>query len=160
MLCGLMQPTSGEIRWQGVKIAALGEEYFSAVTYIGHREAVKDELTALENIRVSSGLYGFDIARDQALDVLERMGLAGQENLHARLLSEGQRRRLALARLLVRRSSLWLLDEILTSLDAVAAESVRSLIDEHLSKGGMAIIATHQEIALSGSVCRRIELAS
>jgi heme exporter protein A len=160
MLCGLLPPTSGEIRWQGVNIGALGEEYFSAVTYIGHREAVKDELTATENIRVCGGLYGFEMTRNQSVAVLERIGLAGQAQLHARLLSEGQRRRLALARLMVRRSPLWLLDEIVTSLDAAAAQSVRSLIDEHLSNGGMAIIATHQDIGLSGGLCRRIELAS
>jgi heme exporter protein A len=155
-----LPPTSGEILWDGANIRALGEEYFSSVTYLGHRNAVKDELTALENLRVSCALSGSELSREQALDVLERMGLGGREHLQARLLSEGQRRRLALARLVAYRTSLWLLDEVLTSLDEDAAESINSLIDGHLAGGGMAIVATHQEIKLCSGMFQRIELAS
>jgi len=87
------------------------------------------------------------------------MGLDGRENLQTRLLSEGQRRRLALARLMVCQTPLWLLDEVLTSLDDAAAESFNSLIDGHLARGGMAIIATHQELKLCSGMFQRIELA-
>jgi heme exporter protein A len=160
MLCGLLPPTSGEILWQGANISALGTEYFLSVTYLGHRHAVKDGFTALENLRVSCGLSGSELSREQALDVLGRMGLGGRENLQTRLLSEGQRRRLALARLLVCRTPLWLLDEVLTSLDDAAAESFNSLLEAHLSRGGMAIIATHQELKLRSGIFQRIELAS
>ena len=160
MLCGLLPPTSGEIRWRGTRISALGEEYYSAVTYLGHRHGTKDEFTALENLRVSSGLSGCEITHEQAMDVLTRVGLNGRENLAARLLSEGQRRRLGLARLLVRQTSLWLLDEVLTSLDEAAAESIKLLMVEHLDKGGMAVVATHQELDLSVNNFQRIELAS
>jgi len=160
MLCGLLPPTSGEIRWRGTRISALGEEYYSAVTYLGHRHGTKDEFTALENLRVSSGLSGCEITHEQAMDVLTRVGLNGRENLAARLLSEGQRRRLGLARLLVRQTSLWLLDEVLTSLDEAAAESIKLLMVEHLDKGGMAVVATHQELDLSVNHFQRIELAS
>src|SRR5947209_4472785 len=66
MLCGLLPPTSGEIRWRGINIAALGEEFYTDVTYLGHRHGTKDELTALENLRVSCGLSGNDITRQQA----------------------------------------------------------------------------------------------
>ncbi len=89
-----------------------------------------------------------------------KMGLGGRERLAARLLSEGQRRRLALARLLTCERVLWVLDEVLASLDKAAESLMRSLVEKHLDKGGMAIIATHQELNISASSFQRIELAS
>jgi len=160
IICGLLPPAEGEIRWQGGNIRSLGEEYFRSITYIGHRNGVKDELTAMENLRVSSGLGGVEVNRVQAAEVLEKMGLAGRETLPARLLSEGQRRRVALARLMVCRATLWLLDEVLTSLDTAAVVLVKCVIEEHLSNGGMAVIATHQELNLSSGKFQRLELAS
>ena len=159
ILCGLAAPASGEIRWHGANIRSLGEEYFTSLTYIGHRPGVKDELTAIENRRVSAGLSGADVGPEDAANVLRKMGLSGRENLPARLLSEGQRRRLALARLGVCSSVVWLLDEVLTSLDKAAVALVNSLFEEHLGKGGMAIVATHQELNVSASSFQRIELA-
>jgi heme exporter protein A len=160
IVCGLLTPAEGEIRWQGENIRALDEEYFKAVTYIGHRNGVKDELTALENLRVSCGLGGVEISRQRELSVLGEMGLGGHQALPARLLSEGQRRRLALARLSSCSTSLWLLDEVLTSLDRTAVALVKSLIEDHLKRDGMAIIATHQELDLSAGSIERLELAS
>jgi heme exporter protein A len=87
------------------------------------------------------------------------MGLGGRENLPARLLSEGQRRRLALSRLRVCQTALWVLDEVMTSLDKTAMALVKSLIEEHLANAGMAIVATHQELNVSASSFQRIELA-
>ena len=159
ILCGLASPTKGEIRWQGNKISSLGEDYFTSLTYIGHRPGVKDELTAVENLRVSAGLSGAHIDRQDAVEVLRKMGLAGRENLPARLLSEGQRRRLGLARLGVSRAALWLLDEVLTSLDKTAVALVHSLFAEHLERGGILVVATHQDLRLSASSSQRIELA-
>src|SRR6266404_1252324 len=96
ILCGLLAPVRGEVRWQGANIRSLGEEYFTDVTYIGHRYGVKDELTAVENLRVSSGVGGTDVSEPEAANILRKMGLGGREHLPALLLSEGQRRRLAL----------------------------------------------------------------
>jgi heme exporter protein A len=160
MICGLLAPAEGEIRWQGANIRSLGEEYFLSISYIGHRNGVKDELTAMENLRVSSGLGGVEVSYAQAADVLDKMGLSGREALPARLLSEGQRRRAALARLMVCTTALWLLDEVLTSLDTAAVTLVKRVIEEHLSNGGMAIIATHQELNLPAGSFQRLELAS
>ena len=160
MLCGLLPPTSGSVRWHGVPIETLRDAYPASLTYLAHRGAVKDELTTLENLRVSSALSGFAISRKEAHAVLERVGLGGRATLHARYLSAGQRRKLALACLVACRRSLWLLDEVLTSLDEAAAGLVASFIDEHLSGGGMAVIATHQEVTLAGRVSQRIELAA
>jgi heme exporter protein A len=159
MLCGLLAPARGEILWHGEPIGAFRETYLAAVTYVGHRSAVKDDLTTLENLRVSSALSGVLLSRNEAQAVLERMSLAEQASLHARHLSDGQRRRLALARLVTCRSSLWLLDEILISLDEGALRTVTTLIDRHVFRGGMAVIATHQDMKLAVRTCRRIELA-
>jgi len=160
ILCGLMTPESGEIRWQGAQIRSLAEEYSRSVTYIGHRIAVKEELSSLENLRISSGLTGTEITIAEAQEALARLGLAGRENLPARFLSEGQRRRSALARLLTCNTKLWLLDEVLASLDHAASTLIESIIGEHLNKGGIAIVATHQELHITAGSFQRLELAS
>ena len=160
ILCGLSAPAEGKVYWQGADIRSLGEDYFADVTYLGHRPGVKDELSALENLRISNALNGVEVSRDDALNALQRMGLAGRESLPARFLSEGQRRRVALARLLVCNTRLWLLDEVMTSLDKGAVGLVRSLIEEHLNRGGIAIVATHQELELSAGVTQRLELTT
>ena len=158
IICGLTTPESGEIKWQGAEIRSLDEEYSRSITYIGHRIAVKEELNSLENLRISSGLAGRELKHDQAQHALARVGLAGRENLPARFLSEGQRRRSALARLINCTATLWILDEVLASLDHAAVTLVESLISEHLSKGGMAIVATHQELQISAGSFHRLEL--
>lgn len=160
MICGLLAPAEGQITWQGESIRTLGEEYFTMLTFLGHRNGVKDELTAIENLRVSSGLNGIELSEPAAVKILREMGLGGRERLPARLLSEGQRRRLALARLTVCDTVLWVLDEVLTSLDKAAVVLVKTLIENHLGNGGLAIVATHQELELATGSFQRIELAS
>ena len=160
ILCGLLAPAEGQVKWDGANIRSLGEEYFTAVTYLGHRHSVKDEFSAVENLKVSNGLNGIELTKERARAVLEQMGLAGRDLLPARLLSEGQRRRVALARLLVCNTKLWLLDEVMTSLDKGAVALVRSLIENHLAGGGIAIVATHQELELSAPLTKRLELTT
>jgi heme exporter protein A len=156
----LLAPAEGKVFWQGANIHSLREDYFTAVTYLGHRPGVKDELSALENLRVSNALNGIEVSQESAAGALQRMGLAGRELLPARFLSEGQRRRVALARLLLCNTRLWLLDEVMTSLDKGAVELVRSLIEEHLDRGGIAMVATHQELELSAGLTKRLELTT
>ena len=160
ILCGLLAPAEGQVSWNGANIRLLGEEYFTSVTYLGHRHGVKDELTAVENLRISNALNGIEISKQRARSVLEQMGLAGREFLPARLLSEGQRRRVGLARLLVCNTKLWLLDEVMTSLDKGAVALVRSLIENHLASDDIAIVATHQELELSAPLTKRLELTT
>ena len=160
ILCRLLEPSEGEIRWEGANIRSLGEDYFTAVTYLGHRPGIKDELSAFENLTIANALNGVELDKEHAFGALQRLGLAGRERLPARFLSEGQRRRVALARLLVCHTRLWLLDEVLTSLDKGAVGLVRSLIEEHLNRGGLAIVATHQELELSAGVTKRVELTT
>jgi heme exporter protein A len=160
MLCGLLPPASGMILWQGEPIDRRREAFHSTLRYVGHRRGVKDELTAMENLCVSSALHGFELGRHEAQVILARVGLGDQGHVYARHLSEGQRRRLALSRLLTGRSSLWLLDEALTALDATSVATITAIIDEHVAGGGMAVIATHQAFRLKAQTSRRIELAA
>ena len=160
MLCGLVLPAEGKISWQGFGIGDLREEYAQAVTYIGHLPAVKDELSALENLSIASELSGIHLSQDQVFSALRRMGLGGRELLPAKVLSQGQRRRVALARLLVSGATLWILDEPLTALDVAAVKLMQSLIEAHLHKGGMVILTTHQDIEIPGFVTQRVDLAA
>jgi len=160
ILCGLMQPSRGTVLWKGSDIRRLGEDYPYCIDYLGHKHGIKEDLTPLENLQISCGLKGTELSSDSALRALEHAGLHGRETVPARFLSEGERRRVALARLVVSSAELWLLDEILTSLDRTGVKIVQSLLDHHMSRGGMAVFATHQNLDLSRGVFQRIELAA
>ena len=151
--------TKGIGKWQGAQIRTLAEDYSRSVTYIGHRTAVKEELSSLENLRISSGLSGTEITNIEARQALATVGLAGRENLPARFLSEGQRRRSALAQLITCTTPLWLLDEVLASLDRAAGSLIETIIGEHLNRGGIAVVATHQELHVAAESFQRLDLA-
>jgi|SRR5882724_2675585 len=159
IICGLASPAEGEVRWQGKSIRSLGEEYSGSVAYLAHQNGVKDELSAIENLRIACGVSGNALSRSEAQAILGSVGLARQQNLPARSLSAGQKRRVALARLVASPASVWILDEVLTSLDDAAIQFSRRFIGDHLSNGGLAIIATHQELALTANRVQRIELS-
>jgi len=159
MLCGLATPAHGEISWDGSEIRSLGGAYYGAMTYLGHASGVKDDLTAIENLRISSALSGSEIDEMKAHDALQRMGLGGRELLPAKVLSQGQRRRVTLARLLVCGTVLWILDEPLTALDVAAVKLVQGLLEQHLGRGGMIVMTTHQEIEIASVATQRLQLA-
>ena len=159
ILSGLAAPAGGEVRWQGKNIRSLGEDYSGAVAYLAHKNGVKDELTAIENLRIANGVAGNPLSKHEAQMVLEQVGLSRQQNLPVRALSAGQRRRVALARLLTSKATLWILDEVLTSLDDAAIKLSSQFIGDHLKKGGIAIIATHQELNLLADRVQRIDLS-
>ena len=159
ILCGLAMPAAGEVRWNGTGIRSLGEEYFGSVGYLGHQNAVKDELTAIENLRISSAVCGYALDKKEAQEILKRVGLTQQQNLPARVLSAGQRRRLAMTRLLTSKARLWILDEVLTSLDDTAMNLSREFISEHLKQDGIAIVATHQDLGLAAPRFQRLQLS-
>ena len=160
IICGLMSPIEGEVRFKGKTIRHLGEEYFDTMAYVAHQNGVKDELSPFENLRISTGVAGKNLSPREAVTILERVGLRKQQNLPARLLSAGQRRRLGLSRLLAGKATLWILDEPLSSLDVEGMTLVGELIGAHLNGGGMAIIATHQELNLTVGSTQRIDLAT
>ena len=159
ILCGLATPAAGEVRWLGQSIRALGEEYFASVAYLGHQNAVKDELTAVENLRISSAVSGRPLDPDEGQQILSRVGLTEQQNLPARVLSAGQRRRLGMTRLLTSPAKLWILDEVLTSLDTTAMDLSREFISDHLQHNGIAIVATHQDLNIGGARAQRLQLS-
>ncbi|MBF0218321.1 MAG: cytochrome c biogenesis heme-transporting ATPase CcmA [Gammaproteobacteria bacterium] len=157
-LCGLILPTSGEIRWQGSAIDSLREEFAANVTYIGHKGAIKGGLTALENLQIASRLDGFAITEEHAWRALERIGLRGFEDLPTRVLSQGQKRRVALARLLVNRAPLWVLDEPFVALDRAAVGLLQGVIADHVANAGMVMLTTHQEVSLTTGEVRQLQL--
>lgn len=161
ILCGLLSPVCGRVHWHGGDIRSLREEYWRQLLYIGHAYAVKEELTALENLVVSCTLVGVNVSREQALEALSRLGLAGYEALPVKILSRGQQRRGALARLfLSEKIPLWILDEPFDTLDAGAVDCVRLLIAQHLARGGAVVLTTHQEIKIDNPQVQCINLDS
>ena len=156
LLCGLSPPFAGEIRWLGAP--ARGEDFRRQLFYLGHQHAVKEELSALENLQISAELADEALSDVDALDALDRMGLAGREHLPAKVLSQGQKRRVALARLLVSKAPLWILDEPLTALDTAAVDLIQARLAAHLANQGSVVLTTHQALQVPGITPRRIEL--
>ena len=149
-LCGFLMPDEGTITWRGENTRDLDEDYHAEMLYLGHLNAIKDELSALENLRISAGLSGIELDEKEAIAALRHMGLRGRERLPTKVLSQGQRRRVALARLLVSDARLWILDEPLTALDVGAVAQIQELIAEHLAQQGMVIFTTHQQLQVAG----------
>ena len=159
MLCGLAEPAEGEIHWQGRNIRSLREEFCSKLIYIGHANGVKDDLLAWENLVISTTLAGRPVGEDEAHDALQQLGLGRAADLPTRALSQGQRKRVALARLsLGLGMPLWILDEPFTALDKSAVSALCGTIGKHLAGGGMVIYTTHQEIDLSAKRALRLDM--
>lgn len=163
MLCGLAVPAAGEVRWQGAAIRKLREEFHRKLIYLGHANGVKDDLLAWENVVVASTLSGSPVNQDDACDALEQLGLGQAIYLPTRSLSQGQRKRVALARLrLGMAMPLWILDEPFTALDQSAVSQLCSTLNTHLSQGGIVIYTTHQEVNLTArsSLCLDLNKAA
>ena len=159
ILCGLLAPTSGEVRWEGNSIQSLKEDYSRRLLYLGHAPAVKDDLSPVENLAIACRIAGRDAGEKEIHAALGEFGVPRTEILTRRL-SQGQRRRAALARLLLSKSApLWLLDEPFAALDADAARFTESLIAEHAARGAMVIYTTHQAAAIDGGA-RGIDLGA
>ena len=158
MLCGLATPANGEILWLNNNIRSLGEDYFNSITYLGHLNGTKDNLNALENLRISSALAGNVIDKRKAYSTLQKMGLSGREMLPIKVLSQGQRRRVTLSRLLVSNAVLWILDEPLVALDTSAVLLIKDILEKHLKKGGIVVMTTHQDINISAIETKRLQL--
>lgn len=157
-VCGLFLPSDGKILWQGQDARSLAEDFRKEVIYLGHHNGIKLDLNGLENLRIAAVLDGDQVSEEQLWDALEQMGLAGYEDLPTRVLSQGQKRRLALARLLVTNARLWILDEPFTALDIAAVERLQSVIAGHVNEGGIVMLTTHQEVALTSGQVNRLTL--
>lgn len=149
LLTGLAQPLAGEVRWRGEPIRAQRDSYHAALLYLGHAAALNDLLTPLENLRFACVAAGDPVPADACEAALRRIGLARQLDLPAKVLSQGQRRRVGLARLfLAAHRPLWILDEPFTALDVNAVRDLAECIDAHCSRGGIVVFTSHQEVAL------------
>jgi heme exporter protein A len=148
-LCGLSFPADGEVRWSGRNIRQSREEFASQLIYIGHANGVKDDLAAWENLLIAATLAGRPISRDQAYLALDQLGLEREADLPTRALSQGQRKRVALARLQFGMGApLWILDEPFTALDQKSVAHLCATLATHLDAGGMLVYTTHQAVEL------------
>lgn len=160
LLCGLLQPAAGEIRWQSRPIAECAEDYRAALAYLGHQNALKDDLDALENLRFGAGLRGEKPALEAARAALRNFGVEACAGRPVRALSQGQKRRVALAALSLREAApLWLLDEPFVALDPEALAAVTHMIEAHLQRGGMVAYTTHQDVPLRAAEQLSLRLA-
>jgi heme exporter protein A len=144
ILCGLLAASAGEVRWKGEGIGRLREDYARELLYLGHAAAVKDDLTAVENLSIACAIAGDVVGGESVRAALARLQVP--DSAPVRRLSQGQRRRAALARLVVSESRpLWLLDEPFTALDAQGIAVLRHLVEQHASRGGAVVFSTHQD---------------
>ena len=158
MVCGLSPADAGDVRWQGQPIQKQAAAYRGSLFYLGHALSLKEELTAFENLLSDAAVAGRALSTEQALLALARMGLRGREHVPLRVMSQGQKRRTALARLLVSQAPLWVLDEPFVALDAKAVDGLRTVLAEHVSQGGMALFTSHQPVGLSHADGRAIDV--
>lgn len=151
-VAGLIESDDGDVRWRGEPVRRQRQAYHAELAWMGHRPGFKGDLTPVENLRFEAGLRAASGATTDA--VFERLGLEPLRHLPFRLLSAGQQRRLALARLALSGATLWLLDEPFTNLDAAGRDQVQELVGEHLAGGGLAIAASHQALVIDAPTQR------
>ena len=151
MLAGLVTPAAGRLAWNGEDIRDDLPAHARRVTYVGHLDAVKPGLTVAENLRLAAVLGGGALD-----DALEAMALAPLSDLPGRMLSAGQKRRLALARLVLGRAAIWLLDEPTLGLDTASIARFGELLARHLQGGGIVVAATHVPLPLPGAASFRL----
>ncbi|HEY3488254.1 MAG TPA: cytochrome c biogenesis heme-transporting ATPase CcmA [Gammaproteobacteria bacterium] len=147
ILSGLHMPEAGDVRWEGLSIFQERPDFLRNLQYIGHLSGIRAELSPLEHMRYFAALAAQN-PQSHMDPIIERLGLAGFEHEPAYRLSSGQRRRIALSRLLLRPARLWILDEPFTALDAAGCELLVQLVDEQLQTGGMVIFASHSHTDL------------
>ena len=158
ILTGLKLADEGDILWNGESISSLTADYYEQVNYVGHHDGVKRELTCLENLRLVQAMgKPADIELDEAL---EQVNLYRYGDTPVSNLSAGQKRRLALARLLVAESKLWILDEPFTSLDKKSMASFEGMFELHLRQQGMIVMTSHHDIAMPDSNLQRLDLST
>ena len=159
-IAGLVLPEQGEIQWHGRDTRKQRDEFNRELLYLGHHYGLKFELTGYENLQIFARLGGFEISEHQVEEALTKMGLARCVELPVKVLSQGQKRRVALARLLLQPAGLWILDEPFTALDVGAVSMLQDLIKEHVNQGGMAMLTTHQEVDIDAGQIQHIHLGS
>ena len=157
-LCGLYQADTGEVFWHDIPIKKQAEDYLKDLFFLGHHNAIKADLSALENLGINTALAGNNYSEEVLLQALDDIGLFGSEYKPTAHLSQGQKRRVALAALLLSKAKLWILDEPFVALDGFAVKLLQDVIAKHVENGGMVILTTHQEVPLTSGEIIRINL--
>ncbi len=145
----LVRPDAGTVRWQGADVTAEPETWRGRLAWLGHLEGLKGDLSVRENLLVAERLRGAPPAEDRLDGALVAFDLLALATRPVRTLSAGQRRRVALARVVLSQAPIWLLDEPLNALDAPAQAAFRAVLQKHLAAGGRAIAATHADLGIS-----------
>lgn len=158
VVSGLLRPEQGTVTWLGQPILQSTAQYQAQMAYSAHEPALKGDLTALENLRFAVGLKR-RVTLAELRAALDRTGVGSCADLPTRVLSAGQRRRVALARVLAMNATLWLLDEPYSNLDAAGSALMSELLQGHIAAGGIALVVAHHTLTLSCPVSR-LELAS
>lgn len=156
-LAGFLWPEEGQLCWGGRSIEDDRDGYCGALAYLGHENALKADMTPVENLHYAANVRHATSA-DQVIDVLERLGVGPQRHLAVRSLSAGQRRRVAMARVMLAQARLWLLDEPFTNLDVTGVSDLAQIVARHVQDGGIAILTAHAEIDLPPGTIRHLEL--
>ncbi len=154
ILTGFRKPDSGDLFWNDEAIDDT-QEFYQDTAYIGHNNGLKDTLTAEENLRYAQALATTTLTID---DVMEQVGLNGYQETLVRFMSAGQRRRLALARLLCTHKPLWILDEPFTSLDRASIKLFEKFIETHANQGGLVIMTSHHDTSIPHTLLQKIHL--
>ncbi|NDE73209.1 MAG: heme ABC exporter ATP-binding protein CcmA [Betaproteobacteria bacterium] len=149
IICGLLEPSEGQASWCGQSISTLQEDLGRQMIYLGHAAALKDDLSPLENLQAASALGGQALSAVQARAALAAAGLRGFDSTPVRRLSQGQRRRSALARLVHGHyAALWVLDEPFNALDTGATAWLAELVKARVHGGGVVVLTSHQDVAV------------
>ena len=162
ILCGLTTADSGEVKWGDKPISKQHDEYHTQLSYVGHTDGIKQDLTVEENLKVAAVLAQGKQQQPKQIDLgdtLRKVGLHHRKYTFAHSLSAGQRRRLALARCLLNDTSIWILDEPLTALDTQGVALVEELINEHIQRNGIAIITSHQRLDVNDANYQVLDLS-
>jgi heme exporter protein A len=157
VLAGFLEPEQGTVTWGGRPIGADRDGYHASFSYLAHSDGLKPELTVRENLAFEVGLRR-RLGAAETDEALARVGLEVARDHAAAVLSAGQRRRLAMARVLLTGAPLWLLDEPFTNLDSAGVTLVSAMIGAHLDRGGAVLMAAHQQPSIPNHSPRRLEL--
>ncbi len=159
LLCGLSRPEAGQILWNATPIDVQAEVFRQDLFYLGHHNALQEALTVDDNLAFYAALAGAEPNAADTGSALERMGLRGCQCRLVRHLSQGQKRRVALSRLMLNRASLWVLDEPFVALDQNSITLLAGVIAAHLQGGGMAVLTSHQQVDIPGATVQALELS-
>ena len=158
MLCGLAPVESGDILWNGTPIRSQRTAFQRDLCYLGHLNALQESMTVHENLAFTASLGGFVPNAGQIPAILARFGVGGRQDHIVRHLSQGQKRRVALARLALSPATLWVLDEPFVAMDDAGIGMLTELIAQHLAEGGVTVLTSHQPVEIGAIPAQILEL--